>query len=308
MSIGSREKKIIRASKISVAANALLSLLKISVGLFAGSLAVVADGIDSASDIVTSLITLYTAHIVGKPPDKKYPYGYAKADTIAAKILAFIIFFAGAQLAMSSIERLINPVESVVPDMIAVYVIVLSIVVKYALAWYLRKTGKKVDSAMLIANARNMQNDVVISFSVLAGLILTYVFGMPVIDKLTALAVSFYIMITAFRIFMKTNREMMDGVEDESIYKKVIDAVNRVDGASNPHRIRVRKLSHYFLIALDVEVDGKLILDDAHKIGMNVEQAIKQQIPNVYDILVHVEPKGNVEPGEVFGVSEKDIR
>lgn len=114
-------------------------------------------------------------------------------------------------------------------------------------------------------------------------------------------------MITAFRIFMQTNKEMMDGIDDEGIYNKIINAVKSVEGATNPHRIRVRRLAHYYLIALDIEVDGKLILDEAHKIGMHVEDAINATIPNIYDILVHVEPKGNVEPNEVFGVSEKNI-
>jgi cation diffusion facilitator family transporter len=307
MAIGPRERKIINASRVSILGNAILSVLKISVGLVAGSLAVVADGIDSASDIITSLITLYTAHIIARPPDKRYPYGYARADTLATKILAFIIFFAGAQLAISTVTRLINPVESEVPDPIAVYVVVLSMIVKYLLAIYLRKTGKSVDSAMLIANARNMMNDVVISSSVLIGLVLTFVFDMPVFDKLTALFVSIYIMFVAFRIFVQTTREMLDGVDDEEIYRKIIDSVNGVEGAFNPHRIRVRKLSHYFLVALDIEVDGEQPLSDAHKIAVVVEEKIKQAIPNVYDILVHVEPRGNLEPDEVFGVSEDNI-
>jgi cation diffusion facilitator family transporter len=307
MAIGSREKKIIQASKVAIVGNALLSVLKITVGIFSGSMAVVADGVDSASDILTSLITYYTAHIVAKPPDKRYPYGYAKADTIAAKVLAFIIFFAGAQLALSSIDRLLYPAKEVMPDTIAIWVILVSIVGKYLLAFYLRKTGKTVDSTMLIVNARNMLNDVVISFSVLLGLVLTFIFEMPVIDKITALIVSIYIIVVAFRIFMQTNREMMDGIDDDEIYKKIIDAVNLVDGASNPHRIRVRKLAHYYLIALDVEVDGALSLNDAHKIGIVIEEEIKKNIPNIYDILLHVEPKGNIEPNEVFGVSEEDV-
>ena len=307
MSLGSRERKIIQASKVSIVANAVLSVLKITVGLISGSLAVVADGVDSASDIVTSLITLFTAHIVGRPPDKKYPYGYAKADTIAAKVLAFIIFFAGAQLALSSANRLIFPVDEVMPNKISVLVIFLIIIVKFFLAFYLKKTGKSVNSAMLIANARNMSNDVVISFSVLAGLILTFVFEMPVIDKVTALAVSIYIMVIAFRIFMQTNREMMDGIDDEGIYTKIISAVKSVEGASNPHRIRVRKLAHYYLIALDIEVDGKLLLEEAHQIGVEVEESLKASIPNIYDILIHVEPQGNIEPDEAFGISEKNI-
>ncbi len=306
-SIGARERKIIQVSRVSILGNAVLSALKISVGLYAGSLAVVADGVDSASDILTSLITLFTAHIVGRPPDKKYPYGYAKADTIATKALAFIIFFAGAQLAMSSVNRLIFPVEEVIPAQVAIWVVILSIIIKFLLAFYMRKTGKGVNSAMLIANARNMLNDVIISLSVLTGLVLTFIFKMPVIDKLAALAVSIYIMVVAFRIFMQTNREMMDGIDDEGIYRKIIASVNAVDGAYNPHRIRVRKLAHYYLIALDIEVDGKLQLEQAHKIGVRVEESLKENIPNIYDILVHVEPRGNIEPDEVYGISEENL-
>ncbi|MEJ2595526.1 MAG: cation diffusion facilitator family transporter [bacterium] len=306
-SIGDRERKIIQVSRVSILGNAVLSVLKISVGLYAGSLAVVADGIDSASDILTSLITLFTAHIVGRPPDKKYPYGYAKADTVATKALAFIIFFAGAQLAMNSANRLLFPVEEVMPDQVAIWVVILSIIIKFLLAFYMRKTGKAVSSAMLIANARNMLNDVIISFSVLTGLVLTFIFNMPVIDKLAALAVSIYIMVVAFRIFMQTNREMMDGIDDEEIYRKIISSVNAVEGAYNPHRIRVRKLAHYYLIALDIEVDGKLKLEEAHKIGVRVEESLKENIRNIYDILVHVEPRGNIEPDEAYGISEENL-
>lgn len=307
MAVGAREKKIIRASRVSIAGNAVLSLLKIVVGILAGSLAVIADGIDSASDIITSLITLYTAYIIAKPPDPKFPYGYNKADTIATKILAFIIFFAGAQLAITTSQKLIYPVEVVMPSMFAIYIIIISIFGKLLLSAYLKKIGKSVESAMLIANARNMQNDVIISVSVLAGLVLTFIFSMPVIDVIAALLVSIYIMVIAFRIFMQTNIEMMDGVEDSEIYKRIIEAVNKVKGVSNPHRIRVRKMAHLYVIALDIEIDGHMPLSDAHNIAVDVEERLKKTIPNVYDVLVHTEPKGNIEPNEVFGVSEEDI-
>lgn len=307
MALGAREKKIVFASKVSIGGNAFLSILKIVVGIIAGSLAVVADGIDSASDIVTSLITLYTAHVIARPPDKKYPYGYLKADTIATKVLAFIIFFAGAQLALASVRKLFNGDISVIPDSFAIYIIVISIIGKLLLSIYLKKVGKEVESAMLIANARNMQNDVVISFSVLAGLISTFIFKMPIIDVITAFLVSIYIMFIAFRIFMQTNRDLMDGVDNEEIYQKIVDQVNCVEGASKPHRIRVRKMAHLYLIALDIEVDGKLLLNEAHELSAEVERNIKQNISNVYDVLVHVEPHGNFEDDEVFGVSEDQL-
>jgi len=301
-----RAATIIKASWIAIIGNAILSVLKIVVGLFSGSIAVLADGVDSASDIVTSLITLITAHIISRPPDPKYAYGYGKADTVATKTLSFIIFFAGAQLALSTIDKLLNPIERALPNPIAVYIIIISIVGKYALAWYLHKTGKKIDSSMLMANARNMQNDVVISVSVLIGLIFTFWFKLPVIDVITALLVSFYIIFIAFKIFMETNRDLMDGINDMGIYKNIIKIVKSVEGASNPHRIRVRKMANLYIVALDMEVDGNLSLTDAHEISRKVDVLIKTKIPNVYDVLIHVDPKGILED-EVYGVSEKDL-
>jgi len=308
MGIGVRERKIINASWIAVAGNAVLSILKIIIGIIAGSFAVIADGIDSASDVLTSLITLFTAHIIGRPPDINYPYGYNKADTIATKLLAFIIFFAGAQLAISSTKKLIYHTQTEIPDTISIYVILLSIAGKFALAFYLRKTGKSTDSQMLIANSRNMQNDVIISLAVLVGLIATFVFNLSIIDLITAFAVSIYIMFIAFKIFMQSNMDLMDGINNPDIYQKIINAAKNVKGVTNPHRIRVRKMAHQYIVAIDIEIDGDISLFDAHQISTNVENEIKKVIPNVYDVLVHPEPIGNIEPDEVYGISEDKLR
>jgi cation diffusion facilitator family transporter len=257
--------------------------------------------------VLTSLITLFTAHIIGRPPDLKYPYGYNKADTIATKLLAFIIFFAGAQLAISTTEKLLYHTKTEVPDPIAIYVILLSIFGKYALAFYLRKIGKSTDSQMLIANSKNMQNDVIISLSVLIGLIFTFIFNLSIIDLITAFAVSIYIMFIALRIFMQTNLDLMDGVNDPKIYKKIISAAKNVSGVSNPHRIRVRKMAHQYIVAIDIEIDGGVSLKTAHELSTSVENEIRKAIPNTYDVLVHPEPTGNFEPNEVYGISEDKL-
>lgn len=301
-----RTQIIIKASWVAIVGNAILSVLKIVVGLISGSISVVADGVDSASDIITSLVTLLTARIISKPPNPNFAYGYGKADTVAAKALSFIIFFAGAQLALSTIDNILNPVERDLPGIISIYIIIISIIGKFALAWYLNKTGKKIDSQMLIVNGRNMQNDVVISVSVLIGLGFTFWFKLPILDTITALFVSFYIMFIAFRIFMQTNRDLMDGISDTEIYKNIIEIVNSVEGAHNPHRIRVRKLANLYLVTLDLEIDGNLSLNQAHQIGNQVDALIKEKIDNIYDVLIHIDPRG-IEEEEAYGVSERDL-
>jgi cation diffusion facilitator family transporter len=306
--VDSREKLLIRASWVSIAGNAILSVAKIVIGAISGSLGVLADGIDSASDIVTSVITLVTARVVSRPPNVRFPYGFERADTIASKALSFIIFFAGAQLAISTIGRLIEGAEREMPTLLAIYVTLFSIAGKLMLARYQFVVGKKTGSSMMNANARNMLNDVVISLAVLAGLAFTFFLEMPVFDTITGMAVSLWIMYVAYRIFMKSNMELMDGVEDSSVYEKVFNAISRVEGVSNPHRTRIRKIGYQYVVAVDVEIDGTKSLKEAHALAHQVEEEIRKALEHVYDVLVHPEPSGDDGSSEQFGVSPDDLQ
>ena len=267
----------------------------------------VADGIDSASDIATSGITLITARYLNKAPNIRFPYGYEKADTVATKALSFIIFFAGAQLALSTFSRIFSEEIREIPGKIAIYVTVLSILSKYILSVYLRKTGKLVHSTMLQANGKNMQNDVLISASVLTGLIFIYIFVLPVRDLITAFVVSIWVMKSVIEIFFKSNTELMDGMKDPVLYCEIFNAVKKVKGAQNPHRVRVRKIGSFNMISMDVEVEPFMTVQDAHEVARKVEKEIKSSLPNVYDIVVHIEPLGNEEKGEKFGIRESDV-
>lgn len=304
----SREKKIIRASWWAVSINAFLAALKLSVGFISGSYAVIADGIDSATDIVSSLVVLLAARIISKPPNIKFAYGYQKADTVAAKILSFVIFFAGAQLAWSSLQVLFTDLDNAeTPSTLAIWVTLISIAGKLALSSLLYRTGKKVDSPMLTANARNMRNDILISLSVLISLIFTLWLKQPIIDRIIALIISGFIMFSAFKIFMKSNIDLMDGIDDPGLYREIFEAVRQVDGAYNPHRVRARKIGYHHMINLDIEVNGFLSVKEAHQIAQKVEESIKMNLPNVYDVMVHVEPVGNEEEDEKYGLTETDI-
>ncbi|MCU0285206.1 MAG: cation diffusion facilitator family transporter, partial [Acidobacteria bacterium] len=298
-----REKQTIRASWIAIVGNTFLSISKIIIGLISGSMAVVSDGIDSATDIITSWITLFTARIIAKPPDIRYPYGYERADTIATKTLSFVIFFAGAQLCISTFEKIFSKQQPELPSKLSIYITLVSIVGKFLLARCLAQVGKKIQSAMLAANAKNMRNDIFISGSVLIGLFFTFILHMPLLDLLTALAISFWIMKAAFEIFMQTNRELMDGVQNPEIYNKIFSAIDSVKDASNPHKVRVRQMGNMYMMDIDIEVKGTLTVSEAHNIANEVEERIKKEIENIYDIMVHIEPTGDDSANEKFGVS-----
>jgi cation diffusion facilitator family transporter len=171
------------------------------------------------------------------------------------------------------------------------------------LALYQYKQGKRINSSMLTANAINMRNDVLISVGVLIGLIFTFVLQMPVLDAITGLLISLFIIKSAIGIFMDSNIELMDGVADTSLYDKIFEAVAQVEGASNPHRVRLRLIGSHYAISLDIEADGNITLNEAHNIAEAVENSICHSIDNVYDIVVHVEPIGkHSTSGEKFGL------
>lgn len=302
-----REQKIIRASWWAIIGNALLAFLKLLAGFISGSYAVIADGIDSLSDIVSSVVVLVAARVIAKPPNIKFPYGYKKADTVATKVLSFMIFFAGAQLAYSTIRILVNGSSMETPGRLAIWVTLISILGKLFLAILLFRTGRKVESTMLTANARNMRNDILLSLSVLASLLFTVILEEPLIDRIIALLISFFIMYEGFRIFMKSNIDLMDGIDNTGVYDKLFESVHTVEGAHNPHRVRARKIGHYYMINLDIEVDPDLPVKEAHDIAKNVENSIKSNLRNIYDVMVHVEPLGNLEEDEKYGITETEI-
>ena len=303
----SREKILIRTSWISTLGNSALSASKIVIGLLTGSLAVLGDGIDSATDVIISVAMIFTARIVSKPPTRKFVFGYEKAESITAKILSLVIFYAGMQMLIFSIQRIFSGEERELPGTIAIYVTILSVIGKLILASYQQKQGKKIESSLLIANAINMRNDVLTSVGVLTGLIFTIYLKLPVIDSITGLLVSFFIIKSAISIFMDSSIELMDGVKDETIYKKIFEAIDTVPEASNPHRVRSRQIGNMNMISLDIEVEGNLTLNEAHEIAEKVENRIKQSVRNVYDIVVHVEPRGKQHSKEKFGIDKEMI-
>jgi len=304
----SKDKILVRSSWVSTIGNGLLSAAKIIVGILSGSLAVISDGIDSATDVVISIVMIFTARIMSKPPSAQYVYGYEKAEGIATKVLSLVIFYAGIQMLVSSVQSLFSSDPKELPGVVAIYVTVFSIIGKLGLSLYQYRQGKRINSSLLIANAKNMQNDVIISVGVLAGLFFTFILKLPILDAVTGLIISLFIIKTSVGIFMDSNVDLMDGVKDVSVYDKIFEAVERIPGASSPHRVRSRQIGNLYMIALDIEADGDISLNEAHNIAEAVEESIKQTVENVYDIIVHVEPKGTHRSGEKFGINEKMIK
>ncbi|HON26644.1 MAG TPA: cation diffusion facilitator family transporter [Myxococcota bacterium] len=299
----SREALLKRASWIAIVGNSILALLKLGAGYFGNSLAVLSDGIDSSTDVVISLMTLYAAVVAAKPSDRKHPYGHGRAETVATTVLSFVIFFAGAQLLWGAVSGLIKNTQHEMPSTFALLATGISVVGKLILASTQRHYGKRANSPMLLANAKNMQMDILTSVSILVGLGITFLLGIPMLDRVLAALVALWIIKNAYEIFKDANTELMDGGAEHQLYVAVFAAVASVPGAMNPHRCRIRRLGSNVMIDLDIEVKAEMTVKEAHRIATAVEQAIKRDLQSVYDVVVHVEPEGAGAHDERFGLS-----
>jgi cation diffusion facilitator family transporter len=293
------------ASLTALLGNAFLVCVKIGLGLKSGSLAVIGDGIDSSVDVLIAVMSLMVARVISRPADKEHPWGHGRAETIATALLGCLLFFAGAQLILNSVIKLLSGSSLEVPSPLALAAALISIAGKALLAWSQYQFGKKAGSPMLRANGKNMAGDVILSGGVLAGLGLSLWLDLEAADAVMAILVGLWVIKSAVGIFMEVNMELMDGAPDTGSYSAVFDAVRSVKEAGNPHRTRMRRIAGLWDIDIDIEVKPDLTVMEAHGIARRVEEAIKERVEGVYDIMVHVEPAGNLED-ESYGLSEAE--
>ncbi|MDR1689265.1 MAG: cation diffusion facilitator family transporter [Clostridiales bacterium] len=307
MPLADKTNNIRTAAIIALIGNAVLAALKIAAGIFSQSGALLSDGIDSSADVLISVITLAVVRIISKPADAEHPWGHGRAETIATAFLSFILFFMGGQLVIGCVSQIVSGEVAEVPSFIAVIITLVSIAGKILLALCQYILGKRADSAMIKANAKNMAGDVLISGGVLAGLVISNLTGSGYADIIIGGVIGIWIIKTALGIFLEANLELMDGNPNTEPYHVIIDAVNSVAGASNPHRARMRSVAGFWDIDFDIDVNPDCSISEAHDIASKVESEIKKRLENVLDIMIHVEPHGDTND-EIFGLSEDMMR
>ena len=307
-----RAAAIRRVSLISIGGNGSLALLKILSGLLGSSLALVGDGIDSIADTTFAIIGLFTAKLLLQPPDAIHPWGYGRVEAIATKVMSMLMIFGSLQLLLRAGRALgqdfgwITGTSSGLPGVITLYASGISVPGKLLLAWYKFRLGKHIKSKMVLADARNMFNDSILSVSVLLGLGLTLWTELPVLEHLLGLGVALWVLYSGVGIFFESSRELMDRSEDTGLYHLVFEAVASIPELSRPHRLRIRKISNLYEIILDVLAPSRLRLDEAHVLVERAEAAIRERIPEIFDIVVHLEPQdiaAEHQEDEGFGIS-----
>lgn len=279
-------KKGERGAKISIVAYICLSLLKLAVGNMANSEALKADGLNNATDIVSSIAVLVGLKLSQRPADDDHPYGHWKAETVASMVASFIMMAIGVQVTFEAFKSIFSGVEKS-PDLIAAWTGIFCAFVMYFVYRYNKKLAKEINSQSVMAAAKDNLSDAWVSVGTFIGVIGTQ-FNLSWLDPLTAILVGLLICKTAWDIFRDTSHYLTDGFDTKQIelYENTIKSCKGVKGVKE---IKARNYGNNVVVDLVILVNSNLGIRSAHDIATTVENALVKE-HNVYEVHIHVEP------------------
>ncbi len=280
----------LQIARISIASGVFLALLKITAGILADSLSVLADGIESAGDVIASSILWLGLRMSAEPPDDDHPYGHGRFEILAGQAIGAFLISSGPVPGWQSIQHLRQPHST--PQSFAIWTVVISIVVKLILARWKSSAARQFRSAALEADSTNDWLDV------LSGLIAILALGLnlynPTLfshaDSIGGLLIAALVVFLGFNILRRSSWDLLDTMPSESMLAEIRSCALTVKGATAIETCRARKPGFQYHVDLHLEVDPNLSVRAAHEISGAVRSAIRANIPWVADVLVHIEP------------------
>jgi cation diffusion facilitator family transporter len=277
-----------RAAKYSTLTNLCLSIIKGFFGFMSGSVALIADSIHSFSDIFASLAVYIGLKLSQKKPDEKFPYGYYKTETMASLIVAVIILFGGLEIALQSLNGIIDPQPLKLP-LIAILVAVISVAASLLLTRYEHKIGNEIQSPALMSDAKHSLIDVFSSLLVFAGILSSYM-GYLSFQGVAGLTVALLIIWMGLNIGKDAVLVLMDASIDPEIIKQIKGAALTVNGVEGVSGVKVRSSGPYLFGELHLETNRNVSVEKAHEISDNVEEMVRKDVEKLETLLVQVEP------------------
>jgi cation diffusion facilitator family transporter len=268
--------------------NAALMTMKLLAGHFGKSEAVFADGMESAADFIALLASMIALRIGSKPLDETHPYGHGKAESIAAIIVALVIFGTGGWILFRSVHTIIDA-SYAVPGIVAVVAAFLTILTKETLYRYTVAIGAKLGSPAILASAKDHRKDAITSISTLIGVTGAF-FGLTVLDPIAAGLTSLFIFYIGYETFMSAAHDLMDGTPVDTCVDDIVRLAEGVEGVEHVHEIRCRRSGQYIIVDLKLDMDPEMTVRKSHAIATEVKRLIFAQIPNVGDAMIHVNP------------------
>lgn len=290
----------LHSSLISIASNFFLALCKCLVGFIGHSFALVADGIESLSDVFSSGVVYFGLRFAMKPPDKEHPYGHGKAEPVAAAIVSVGMGIAALAIAIESISLIQTPHP--LPVLYTLYVLVVAVTLKILLARYVSRVASDIDSTAVQSDAWHHLSDAITSVFAFVGISVALITKNPRADDWAALCAAPVILYNAWHQLQSPLKEILDTAPPPDIEEHVRKVAASVPGVIGLEKCFVRKVGFRYYVDLHVVVNGNLTVRAGHAISHKVEDRVLAEVSRVAKVLVHMEPEE-----ELFNPSHSEM-
>jgi len=281
-----------RVAVVSIAVSALLALAKILIGLVGHSTAVVADGFESAGDVVASSFVLFGFAIASRPPDEDHPYGHGRYETLTGLIVGLVLLLGGVGICYRSLQNVagIHPP----PAAYGLWPLLVSMVAKALLSGIKFKYGRRIGSSALVADAWNDFVDIIsaVAAATALGLTLYDPARFWAADHYGGFAVGLIVVFTGIRVAKETSERLTDTMPSSELLAEIRTVANSVAGVRSVEKCYARSTGLQYHVDLHIDVDPDMSVRDSHEIATNVRFTLREQLDWVADVLVHVEPSG----------------
>ncbi|HEX9565738.1 MAG TPA: cation diffusion facilitator family transporter [Gemmatimonadaceae bacterium] len=280
----------IRAAQAGIVANAGLAVIKILAGVVGHSMALIADGIESAADILSSTIVLGGLRIAGRDPDQDYPFGYGKAESVAAAMVSLMLLGAAAGIAVQAAREIVTPHRT--PAFFTLAVLVGVVIVKELLFRRVKAVAASVGSQAVQADAWHHRSDALTSGAAFVGITIALMGGpgWEAADDWAALAAAAVIAWNGQKLLRTTVGALMDRAPGPDTLRQIEAIASMVPDVRAIEKTIVRRAGMFYFVDLHVQADPSMPLRDAHILSGKVKRAIMASLPAVRGVLVHMEP------------------
>ncbi len=283
-----RYKEIKKASIFGIIGNLLLCIIKGTIGFITKSEAMIADGFNSAGDIVSSLMTFIGNKIASKPSDEDHNLGHGKAEYIYSMLISIIIIITSFIVIKDSIISLINKSKLIYSPYLII-VCLISIAIKLLLYLYTRKLSKKHHNLLIDANSKDHRNDIFITTINLVSCILSTK-NIYMIDGISGIIIGLWIFYSGIKIFKESYDILMDRCISDDIKNEVFKIISSHQEIKKVIHFNSTPVGYKYQISFTIYVDGNLTTFESHKIADNLEKEIDKNIEEIYLTVIHVNP------------------
>lgn len=291
--MNSKQQIATRTIVFSIVGNAALALIKAVAGVAGNSFALIADAIESLTDVLSSILVLVGIRYATKPPDDNHPYGHGRAEPLLTFTVVGILLGSAGLIAYESIQHIRTPHE--VPATFTLYILAVIIVIKELCYRYVSKRGKQIKSSLLAADAWHHRSDAITSLTAFIGISIAIIMGDKYAnaDDWAALIAAGFIVINAYLIFRPALSELMDEQLHDDLIINIRKIAKNVGGVVDTEKCYVRKTGFVFHVDLHLVVCGNITVRSGHNIAHNLKAELLRQLPELSDVLIHVEPCNN---------------